>query len=260
MRGLLRRRYRERASLTALAGAGLALCLSGGPPYTAALAAQTAPTIQITSPLGRTGLPGKVRIVARVMMPKAEAVPAVRFFVDDVLVGTDTDGAPYAVEWEDSNPYERARLRAEIDDLTAGVIRHEVELGSFDVVEETSVMSVALEASVQDAKGKFVRQLPPAEFTVFEDGERQSLDTVSSEATPATFALLVDSSQSMSRSIGFVQSAAGSAASPACRFGANGCSAAWRTRPGVARSSRGTSSSSRMCTRLSLMTCSISTG
>ena len=209
MRGLLRRRYRERASLTALALAGVALCLPGGPPYTAALAAQTAPTIQITSPLGRTGLPGKVRIVARVTMPKAEAVPAVRFFVDDVLVGTDTDGAPYAVEWEDSNPYERTRLRAEIDDLTAGVIRHEVELGSFDVVEETSVMSVALEASVQDAKGKFVRQLPPAEFTVFEDGQRQSLDTVSSEATPATFALLVDSSQSMSRSIGFVQSAAG---------------------------------------------------
>ena len=47
------------------------------------------------------------------------------------------------------------------------------------------------------------------EFELFEDGQPQALDTVSSEATPATFAILVDASQSMSRQIGFVQSAAG---------------------------------------------------
>jgi VWFA-related protein len=174
-----------------------------------AVDAQVPTGIEITSPLGRTGLPGKVRIVARVTAAKADFVPAVRFFVDDVLVGTDTDGAPYAVEWEDANPYERTRLRAELDDLAGGVVRHDVELPSFDIVEATSVMSVALEASVQDAKGRYVGQLPASEFQLFEDGHQQELDSVSSEATPATFAVLVDASQSMSRQIGFVQSAAG---------------------------------------------------
>jgi VWFA-related protein len=209
VRGLFRRRYRERARLiVALLAFAIALDASthsligaGGNPQSA--------SIEITSPLGRTGLPGKVRIVARVTTSKADVAVAVRFFVDNVLVGTDTDGPPYAVEWDDTNPYERTRLRAEFDDPVAGTVRHEIELPSFDIVEETSVMSVALEASVQDAKGHFVGKLPASEFNVFEDGRQQKLDSVSAEATPATFAILVDSSQSMSRNIQFVQSAAG---------------------------------------------------
>lgn len=208
MRGLFRRRYRERARLIA-ALLCLGFVLDGRSPAVLTGAAQATASIEITSPLGRTGLPGKVRIVARVATAKADVVPEVRFFVDDVLIGTDTDGAPYAVEWDDKNPYERARLRAELNDPTVGIVRNEVELPSFDVVEETSVMSVAVEASVQDARGQFIRKLPAAEFSVFEDGHQQALDTVTSEATPATFAVLVDSSQSMSRSIGFVQNAAG---------------------------------------------------
>ena len=204
MRGLFRRRHRERARLIA-ASLWLAIIALPGPSVLES-AGQTG-AIEITSPLGRTGLPGKVRIVARVTA--RAGTPAVRFFVDDVLVGTDTDGPPFAVEWDDTNPYERTRLRAEVDDPPAGVLRHEIELPSFDVVEQTSVMSVALEASVQDAKGRFVPRLPISEFQIFEDGQAQVLDMVTSEATPATFALLVDSSQSMSRQIGFVQSAAG---------------------------------------------------
>ena len=70
-------------------------------------------------------------------------------------------------------------------------------------------MSVGVEASVQDAKGQFVRNLPASDFSVFEDGISRRSTRLTSEATPATFALLVDSSQSMSRNIGFVQNAAG---------------------------------------------------
>ena len=184
MRGLFRRRYRERARLIA-ALLCLGFVLDGRSPAVLTGVAQATASIEITSPLGRTGLPGKVRIVARVATARGDVVPEVRFFVDDVLIGTDTDGAPYAVEWDDKNPYERAKLRAELDDPTVGVVRNEVELPSFDVVEETSVMSVAVEASVQDAKGQFIRKLPAAEFSVFEDGHQQALDTVTSEATPA---------------------------------------------------------------------------
>jgi VWFA-related protein len=153
-------------------------------------------------------LPGKVRIVARVTTAKDTPPPQVRFFVDGTLLGTDTDGPPYAVEWEDLNPYEKSHLAAEFDDPVRGVIRGEVELPSYEFVEESSVMSVGLEASVQDTRGKFVGGLTEADFRLYEDGEPQTLDSLSTEAVPATFALLIDSSQSMSRNIQFVQQAA----------------------------------------------------
>jgi len=67
--------------------------------------AQTPETsIRITSPLGRTGVPGVVRVVAQVVTPAPGGVVRVRFFVDDRLLGEDTDGPPYVSEWEDENP------------------------------------------------------------------------------------------------------------------------------------------------------------
>ncbi len=74
-------------------------------------------TIQITSPLGRTGLPGTVRIVARVTTPDECRQPsAVRFYVNGTLIATDTDGPPYVAEWQDENPFEPCTLAVEADD------------------------------------------------------------------------------------------------------------------------------------------------
>jgi VWFA-related protein len=149
-----------------------------------------------------------VRIVARVEVPGSDPAPPVRFFVDDGLLAVDDDGPPYAVEWEDINPFERTRLRAEIDMPEGGVLHADVDLPPFDYVEESSILSVILNASVQDEKERFVGGLAGIDFRLFEDGLPQDLDSVSMEAAPATFALLIDSSQSMSRSIDFVQRAA----------------------------------------------------
>ena len=201
MRGLLRRR-RERGILAAALVVVSALSVTAG-----AVGDDPPASIEITSPLGRSGLPGKVRIVARVTGAK-NGPPHVRFFVDGTLLATDTDGPPYAVEWDDKNPYEKSRLTAEFDDPDKGIVRGEVELPSFDFFEESSVMSVGLEATVQDVRGKFVGGLKETDFRLFEDGAPQALDTLSSEPAPATFALLVDSSQSMSKNIDFVQQAA----------------------------------------------------
>lgn len=204
MRGLLRRR-RERG----LVAAALIVSAIGLHVGAARGAAEDPFTIEITSPLGRSGLPGKVRIVARVTYPKDAPAPSVRFFVDNVLLGTDTDGPPFAVEWDDANPYEKARLTAEVDDPVKGVVRTELDLSPFEFLEEAAVMSVGLEATVQDARGRFVGGLTANDFRLTEDGQPQALDTLATEPTPATFALLVDSSQSMSKNIEFVQHAAG---------------------------------------------------
>ena len=49
------------------------------------------PTIKITSPLGRSGLPGTIRIVARIETPMAHPPTAVTFFVDGEPLSTDSD-------------------------------------------------------------------------------------------------------------------------------------------------------------------------
>jgi VWFA-related protein len=80
-----------------------------------------------------------------------------------------------------------------------------VVLEPFEIIEETDVTSVMVEASVQDKNGRFVKALPQSAFSVLEDGVPQVLDLARHEAVGATLALLIDSSSSMSRRLDFVQ-------------------------------------------------------
>jgi VWFA-related protein len=160
-------------------------------------------SIQITSPTGRSGLPGRVRIVARVTTG-AGAFPAVRFYVGDTLLATDTDGPPYAVEWTDENPFEPRRIRVEMTDGET-VVEDHVDLKPFEVVEAAEVLSINVDASVRDAKGRYAANLTAADFLLFENDTAQRVDAVRSEAVPTTFALLIDSSQSMARNMDFVR-------------------------------------------------------
>jgi VWFA-related protein len=61
---------------------------------------------------------------------------------------------------------------------------------------------------VQDKAGRFVRDLTQQDFQLFENGIPQMLDLAARDDVPTTFALLVDSSQSMSHRIDFVREAA----------------------------------------------------
>jgi Ca-activated chloride channel family protein len=162
-------------------------------------------SVRITSPLGRTGLPGTVRIVAQVRHSPAAPPGQVRFFVDDRLLGAVEDGPPYAVEWVDENPFERRTIAVEVTDTSGNAARDDVVLEPYEVSEAAEVNSVLLETSVQEKSGRFVKGLAPSEFQVFEDGVPQVLDLVSHEAVGATFGLMVDSSASMSRRLDFVQ-------------------------------------------------------
>ena len=54
-------------------------------------------SVEITSPLGRTGIPERIRIVARVRAADGTQLEPVRFFIDSVLLGEDKDGPQYAL-------------------------------------------------------------------------------------------------------------------------------------------------------------------
>jgi Ca-activated chloride channel family protein len=165
-------------------------------------------SIRITSPLGRTGLVERIRIVAQVQHSDGSELHPVRFFVDNTLLGEDSDGPPYAVEWTDANPFEKREISAEVSDGAGLTARDRVLLEPLQVKEAAEVSSVVLDVSVHDAKGQFVRDLGAEDFRVFENDVPQVLDMAKPERLPATYTLLVDSSQSMSRRIDAVRQAA----------------------------------------------------
>jgi VWFA-related protein len=167
------------------------------------------PSIRITSPLGRIGSFTNLRIVAQVVSAPGVVIESVRFYVDGQLYKTVTDGPPYAVEWVDENPFERRDLAVEVTDHLGRTARDALTLEPFEIVEIADVRSVLLEAGIYDDRGRFVRGLTASNFVVHEDGVQQTIDLARHEALPATFTLLVDSSQSMHRRIDYVREAAG---------------------------------------------------
>ncbi len=146
--------------------------------------------MQITSPLGRTGLTGATRIVARVAAPAGAVLSAVQFFVDGQLVGEDKDGAPYAVDWTDDNPFVPREIAVAVADTAGHVARDSVLLRPLDVTDAANVSSVVLEPSVVDATGRPVNGLRAEDFVVLEDGVPQTIDLAVPDQVPATYTLL----------------------------------------------------------------------
>ena len=171
--------------------------------------AQPSLTVEITSPLGRTGMAGPVRIVARIAAdPKASLSP-VQFFVDEQLVGEDKDGPPYAVEWVDSNPFLARSIVVQVADSLGGSAKDTVDLKPQELVDSTEVSSVILEPMVFNKLGRPVNGLSVEDFSVLENDVPQTIDMAVLDTVPATYTLLIDSSGSMARRIDFVRDAAG---------------------------------------------------
>ena len=164
--------------------------------------------MRITSPLGRTGVPGVIRVVAQVETPVERGVLPVRFYVDGTPIGADDDGPPYAVEWTDENPYEGREIRVDAEPEPGVIATDAVTLPPLEILEETTVSSVLVEATVQDEDGRYVSWLGKDDFALTEDGVPQGLDLVQLQDIPTTFTLLIDSSQSLNRRMSMVKAAA----------------------------------------------------
>jgi VWFA-related protein len=164
-------------------------------------------SLKITSPLGRTGLVTRLRIVAQIVIPPGTTLSSVDFFVDGARVGTVEKGPPYAVEWVDENPLEQREIVVQANDSAGHLLRDAVTLPPYEVTEKTDVNSVLLETSVYDANGKYVSNLEDSAFAVREDDAPQKIDLISREKVESDLVLLVDNSNSMSRRMEFVRRA-----------------------------------------------------
>ena len=176
------------------------------PPQVAA--AEDEFTVNITSPLGRTGIPGTIRIVARVRTVEDRSVTLARFYVDGAVVGEVSNGPPYAVAWVDENPFDPARIMVEAYDTLGERAADSVTLNPLELIEAAEVASVLLEASVEDFDGRSVTGLTKDHFVLTENDIEQPIDQMLVETVAATFTILVDRSQSMSRRINLVREAA----------------------------------------------------
>jgi Bacterial Ig domain len=173
--------------------------LAAAMPLCAAAADSPPPlSVRITSPMGRTGEPGTVRIVAQVRAVPGIALQSVQFWVDGTLLAS-VSNPPYATNWDDVNPFNPNQIKVEATDALGNTATDAVTLQPFEITEISEVTRVLVDASVQDKAGRFVRALSSRDFEVREDGVPQALDLAGEEDQPATFALLVDSSQSMKR-------------------------------------------------------------
>jgi Ca-activated chloride channel family protein len=186
----------------------LLLVFAAGNPARAAVPDKMPLSVRITSPLGRTGVPGTVRIVAQIQSAPGVALEPVQFFVDGTLLSTVSDGPPYAAEWVDENPFDPREITVMVTDTLGNTAHDAVRLKPLEVFDESQVTSVLVDATVQDKSGRFVRDLTGPDFRIFEDGVPQKLDMAARDEVGATFALLVDSSQSMANRIDLVRATA----------------------------------------------------
>jgi Ca-activated chloride channel family protein len=164
--------------------------------------------VNITSPLGRTGVVTKVRIVAQVVGVPADKLPVrISFYVDGKPLG-EVAAAPYSVDWVDENPFIPRQIMVQAQDATGAVATDEVSLPGYQITDKSDVTSVLVEAAVYDGQGRFASNLDPKTFVVRENGVPQETDSIARQSVPTTIVLLVDNSQSMSRRIDFVRAAA----------------------------------------------------
>ncbi len=73
----------------------------------------------------------------------------------------------------------------------------------------SSASIVALNVTVQDAGARYITDLQPSDFAVYEDGVRQDVRYFESSAVPVDLIVLIDTSSSMSDKMSVVREAAG---------------------------------------------------
>ena len=159
-------------------------------------------SVRITSPLGRTGLSGAIRIVAQVRQEK------------DAPYQYGSSSTRHCFGRSTSRPMRwNGRTRTRLTDARS-LSKWSTPRATRPVTEWCWSHSKC--SKLPRSQASWLRHLcrtreadsskgcPRETFTLLEDGVPQALDLVNQEAVSATFALLVDSSNSMSPRMDFV--------------------------------------------------------
>ena len=155
------------------------------------------PAVSITSPENASYVSGMTTIVAAVAAASGTSITEVKFFVDDVEVGTRTE-PPWEVPWDAGATFARRLIRVVATDSAgaqseATVLTLDLETAAF----RAEVEVVPLFVNVTDDRGVYIPDMRQDEFEVYEDGEKQDILYFDSEPRPMVIGLLIDTSGSM---------------------------------------------------------------
>jgi len=154
------------------------------------------PSIVIVSP-SETYVSGVTTIAVEVAAPSGTSIAEVKFFVDDVEVGTRTE-PPWEVQWDAGATFARRVIRVLATDSAGGqsedtALTLDLETAAFTA----EVDVVPLYVNVTDDRGVYIPNMEQGDFEVYEDGQRQEILYFDSDPRPVVLGMLVDTSGSM---------------------------------------------------------------
>ena len=183
----------------------VALAAIGG----AAVAAQPQPlTVRITSPVDNEFLSGLVKMVA-VVEPAAIArqIKEVVFFADGRKICTLTR-LPFECDWDAGVNIEEHTVRVTVEMIKGGRTAASVHTKGLTLNESVDVDVLQFTAVVTDDDGRFVTNLKPSDFKVYDDDRLQKITSFESENISLELVAALDVSSSMRAALPYVKTAA----------------------------------------------------
>ena len=172
-----------------------------------ALAQAADPELRIVEPDPQTPLTGIVRMRAEVV--PAVYVERVEFYVNGVPACTAPAPAPFECSWDAGGGGDPRVVRV-VARFTGGgrLVRSMRTRGRPAALFAAGTEVVLVPVMVQDRRGRFVDDLTPEDFELFEDGVRQDTSFFEAASIPLDLVLAVDFSASMTAATGPLRFAA----------------------------------------------------
>jgi len=158
---------------------------------------QGRPTVRIVSPAENSFVDGVTTISVEVSAPSGTDIADVKFFVDDVEVGSRTE-PPWEVTWDAGATFARRVIRVVATDTAGGQSEDTSLTRDLESAVFTAAVDVVpLYVNVTDDRGAYIPGMTQDEFEVYENGEKQEILFFDSEPRPVVIGMLIDTSGSM---------------------------------------------------------------
>ena len=155
------------------------------------------PTVQIRAPEEGAFVSGTTILAVDVSAAAGTSIAEVKFFVDDVEVGSRTE-PPWEVTWDAGQTFARRVIRILVIDSTGAQSEETVLTRDLESAVFTAEVNVVpLYVNVTDNRGVYIPDMRVQEFEVYENGEKQEILFFDSEPRPVVIGILIDTSGSM---------------------------------------------------------------
>ena len=155
------------------------------------------PAVRIDSPEEGSFVDGMTTIVAEISAVAGASIIDVKFFVDDVEIGSRTE-PPWEVAWDAGATFARRLIRVLATDSNGQQTEETVMTRDLEsAVFRAEVDVVPLYVSVTDNRGVYIPDMKLEDFEVYENGRRQQILYFDNEPRPMVIGMMIDTSGSM---------------------------------------------------------------